>query len=213
LFVLLATAPLARGDSFFDLTSFDTGTEMAFGQLNGINFTVISTRPVPRPGSGDNGGVTGGVTDGTSTAFSGPFFTPNLPMGDLLGLGTASDFTITFAQPMTDFTLHLSQLQNNQLSFTSGGVPISFALVNSDDDFTVSGGNTQIQGSPGSGDDANGSLFFAGTFSEISWTSNSVSPEDGMGIQISIVPEPASVALLLTGAATAWLWKARRRRS
>lgn len=195
----------APAATFADVVTVDLVSENATGVLAGVAFTVQSTRAAPRPITGDNGGVVSAITDGTSTAFASGVFTPSLPLGDSVLLGAASDFRITFAQPISNITLHIWQLQANRLSFTSRGIPVAFTLLSSDGDFTVSGGSTAIQGSSSSADDANGSLLFPGALSELSWTSavgvgaNSNTPEDGIRIQASVVPELSSSILILSG--------------
>ncbi len=47
-----------------------------------------------------------------------------------MGLGGASDFRITLAQPVSDITLHFNELDANLLSFTSGGSSVAFTLSN-----------------------------------------------------------------------------------
>jgi hypothetical protein len=190
---LFAATAATQTNVFAEYTSFDVNTEVASGTLNGINFTLQCTRASARPGTGDNGGVVGAVTNNASVAFSdASVFTPALTVGDELILGAASDFRITFAQPITNLTLHLFQLEANRLSFATNGVPAAFTLVSSDGDFTVTGGNTAIQGSPGGGNDASGSLLFTGAFTELAWSSTpgsgttSSTPDDGIRLQLSV---------------------------
>ena len=192
-------------DVFADFTAFDISAETASGNLAGINFTLVTN--VARPRSIDNGGVVSGNTIGTSAAFSNAsVFTPALSIGDDIGLGSTSEFTLTFAQPVFGLSLHIFQLQANRLTFMINGVPGSFVLVSSDGDLIASNGNTSIEGTSGSGDDASGSLFFSGPITQLSWTSqpgtfaDSNSPNDGFLLQFSVVPEPAAYLLFVFGA-------------
>lgn len=215
-----ASSTPARADFFADFATIDPVTETATGQLNGIAFTLTSTRAAARPIVGDNGGIVGGgVTNGTFAGFNSPYFTPGLVAGDAVVLGGASDFKLAFASAVTNLTLHVRQLESNTLSFTSGGNPIAFNLASDDGHFTVFPGNTSTQGSPGTGSDANGSLFFAGTYTELSWTAaipaavNTLN--DGYWLQFSVapVPEPSSVAMAGCGILGVLCLARRRRRT
>jgi hypothetical protein len=193
---------VVRGFTFADLAVVNADAQTAIGQLGDITFSLLSTRPVTRP-LGGGAGVIDGVTDGTSGRFNSSYFTPALSLGDEVLLGGASDFRLTFASPVTDLTVHVAQLSDNRLSFTSDGVPIAFTLLSSDGAFTVFAGNTAIEGSPPSpGNDANGSLLFRGTYTELSWTAASPvfgdTLDDGYWLQFSVaaVPEPACWTLL-----------------
>ncbi|MDW8197675.1 MAG: hypothetical protein RMJ56_08750 [Gemmataceae bacterium] len=212
---LLTASSASAAVIFADVTNINVPNQKATGTLGGIGFTLVPTLVRPAIGFGTNA-IVGGVTNGTSTAFNNPtYFTPHLPSGDIIVLSAISDFRITFDSPITNPTLHIYQLSSNTLSFTSGGHPITFTLLSSDGDFTVLSGH-QITGlSPfvqtATGDDANGSLLFPGTFTEISWTSNAAINGDGFGIQISTTtPEPASWALLLLTTGPAALYRYRR---
>jgi hypothetical protein len=192
----VSAAPVAQTNIFAEYTAFDANAETATGVLNGVSFVLQATRAVSRPGTGDNGGVVGAITNNTSVLFNNTaVFAPALDSGDELILGAASDYRITFTQPVSNVTLHLYQLQANRLSFTTNGAPASFSLLSSDGDFIVSPGNTALQGSPGGGDDASGSLFFPGTFTELSWISvfgtdtTSSTVEDGIRLQLSVTSE------------------------
>lgn len=188
------------------------GSGSATGTLNGVAFTLTSTFASPRSSGPDSGGIIGGVTNGTSTRFgNSSYFSPSQALGDDVLLGGASDFKLVFASAVTDVTIHIAQLESNTLSFTSGGSPVAFVLDKSDGDLTASAGNTKIQGSPGHGDDANGSLRFVGTFTEISWTAlrpvSGNTLQDGYWLQLSVsvpdvvgVPAPAGW-VLVAGAA------------
>jgi PEP-CTERM motif len=197
LLVTTATVELPLSPSkaaiFADFTDINSSPQTAVGQLDGIAFSLISTRAVLRPAVGDSG-IIGGLTNGTSNAFGLAVFNPRQALGDDVGLGAASDFRLSFASSVSDITLHIYQLESNELSFTSNGDPIPFTIVSSDNNFTTFGGNTTIQGSPGAGDDANGSLKFAGTFSELSWTAAPAvgnTLNDGIRLQFSVGPELA----------------------
>jgi len=193
--VIVVVAVNISAAVFTDFTTIDSSSETATGTLNGVSVVLECTRAQTRPGSGDNGGVVAGVADGSSGVFALPVFTPSLTLGDNIVLGATSDFRITFTPPVSNITIHLSQLQANLLSFTSGSVPIAFTLLSSDGDFTSSAGNTAIQGSPGGGDDASGSLLFSGVFNEISWVSQPgvgttiSTPDDGVWLQLSVATE------------------------
>jgi hypothetical protein len=213
----VSVTPVMQTNVFAEIIAFNTTTEIATGTLNGVAFTLQSTRAAARPGSGDDGGIVDAITNNTSSAFSAAAFTPAQALGDHLVLGAASDFRITFAQAVSNVTLHLYQLQANRLSFTTSGVPATFSLLSSDGDFTVSASNTAIQGSPGNGDDASGSLLFAGAFTELAWTSATGSgttpstPDDGIGLQLSVPVELRPVLNIAPGATAAQLarltWK------
>jgi len=193
----LASGTLSgRAAVFADFVTFDVNSETATGVLNGVSFTLECTQAAARPGVPDDGGVVGGVTNDSSSLFSSAaFFTPSLPLGDEITLGAASDFRITFAQPVSNLTFHVYQLQANRLSFTDGSAPLAFTILSSDGDLVASSGNTAVQGGPGGGDDASGSLFFAATFTEFSWTSapgtnaTTTTPDDGIRLQFSVAPE------------------------
>lgn len=191
--------------TFADIQTVDLVSESITGTLAGVAFTLHSDRASPRPITGDNGGIVSAITDGSSTAFALGYFTPPLVSGDSVLLGGSSDFRITFAHPISNLTLHISQLQSNRIAFTSGNSSVGFLLLSSDGNFTVSSANTTIQGSSGSGSDANGSLYFGGTYSDLSWSSsigagaNSNTPEDGFRVQISTVPELPPIPLFGAG--------------
>jgi hypothetical protein len=114
---------------------------------------------------------------------------------------------------VTGITLHIAQISSNRLTFTSGGANANFSLLSSDGDFSSVGPNT-IQGkAPAPGDDANGSLFFAGSYSELSWTSSSSVTADGLILQLSVnaAPEPSSVLLFTAGLAGLFGFRLRGR--
>jgi len=186
--------------TFADFVTFQDGVdpERASGQLAGVGFTLECTRRVHGGGSGiGNGGVVSDTTtNGTSTLFSSTNFMPALAVGDDVSLGGASDFRLTFSQPVANLTLHLYQLADNTLSFTTtNGIPAAFALLSSDGDLTVASGGTAIRGicacgAPGGSDNASGSLFFPGTFTELRWTSDSANMGDGYRLQLSVSGSP-----------------------
>lgn len=187
----------------------DTSTNVATGTLNGIAFTFEAT--VVRPQSFSGSGITGAVLDESSDRFNSVFFTPPIASSDFLELGSTSDFRFTFAAPVSDITLHVSELAGNSLAFSS-----SFTLLSSDGDFTVPNSSTITgvpAGGPGNGgsvDDANGSLLFAGSFTQLSWSSNAIEPADGFTIQISAVPEPNAFIVVCGGLALFMLRRTKR---
>jgi hypothetical protein len=206
--VFLTAAAISRAE-FADVISVDTVAETATGEVGGVSFTVDTTLEfanVADDGGFDDGAAGGSVTNGTDTSFNSPNFTPPLPMADSLTLWASSDFRITFAQPVTDLRLHIFELANNQLAFTTDGSAASLALVSSDGDMTVGPGT--IKGLDG-GDNASGTFTFDGDFSVLAWTSDRVTPGDAIRIQFSAVavPEPSCVALVAVVAAFISAWR------
>jgi len=180
----------ARAAVFADYTSFQTNSdpEFATGQIGDVGFRLECTFRRDGQGSGiGNGGIVPfGTLDGTSTIFNSTNFTPPLVTGDSVALGGASDFRLTFDRPVTDLTLHLFQLANNKLSFTWGdGTPAAFRLLSSDGYLTPTNVSTAIKGRD-SFDNASGSMLFAGTFSELRWTSDHANVGDGFFLQLSV---------------------------
>jgi hypothetical protein len=114
-------------------------------------------------------------------------------------LGSSSSFAIHFSPPITNPTLHLFQLATSTLNFTNGTGSISFTLVNSDGHFNLATGAsaTAIQGQSIAASDANGSLYFAGTFSDIDWYVATPNQADGVDIQISVTSAPLLMVQLV----------------
>ena len=201
--VLLAASPV-RG-AFVDWTSVDTTNQIASGTLGSVAVTLTTTVRVPNLFSG--GGILGGVIDGTALDYSNNWYTPNIPLTDTIGLGSSSSFALHFAPPITNPTLHLFQLASTTWNFTDGANPVSFTLVNSDGNFTIPTGTsaTAIQGKSVSGSDASGSLYFAGTFSDIVWYVTTPNQGDGVDIQIS-APSAALLKAQLVGSSIVCSW-------
>ena len=183
--------------AFVDWTSVDTTNQIASGTLGPVAVTLTTTTRVPNLFS--SGGIVSWTLDGTAMDFSNSWFTPNIPLTDTIGLGSSSSFAIHFSPPITNPTLHLFQLATTTLNFTNGAGNISFTLVNSDGHFNLATGAaaTAIQGKSIAGSDASGSLYFAGTFSDIDWYVTTPNPGDGVDIQISVTPAPPLMAQLV----------------
>ena len=184
--VLLAYSTEVRGDVFADFSALHPLTDRATGQLSGVTFTLESTRMIPMDCCGDGGVVTNGTTDGTSILFDSTNFVPSLVVGDNIALGAASDFRLSFSQPVANLSMHFYQLANNKLSFTqSNGVPVGFVLLSSDGYITVLDGGTSLRGRDGF-DNASGSILIPGTISELRWTSDDANTGDGYHLQMSV---------------------------
>jgi hypothetical protein len=183
--------------AFVDWRSVNTTNQTASGTLDSVAVTLTTTVRVPN--SFSNGGILGGVLDGTSMAFSNSWFTPNIPLTDCIALASSSSFAIPFSPPITNPTLHLYQLASSTLTFSDGTSPISFTLLNSDGSFNIATGAsaTAIQGKAIAYFDANGSLFFAGAFSDIQWTATTPNQDDGFNLQISATSGPSLMAQLV----------------
>jgi len=183
--------------AFVDWTSVDTTNQIATGTLGSVAVTLTTTTRVPNLFS--SGGILGGILDETSLDFSNHWFAPNIPLTDSIGLASSSSFALHFSPPITNPTLHLFQLATTTWNFTDGFNPISFTLVNSDGNFTIATGAsaTAIQGKSIAGSDASGSLYFAGTFSDINWYVTTPNPGDGVDIQISVTSASSLTARLV----------------
>ncbi len=192
--LLLGTAsPVWAGDTFVDWIAIDPSANTASGLLGSTSVTLSTDDAVPTAFGGE--GVLTGVTNESSDAFADDqIFTPAIALTDNIGLGAASSFTLSFSTPLTNPTLHIFQLANNELSFTEGSAPLEFSLVSSDGNFGVVTATT-IEGSPPSGPgssptDANGSIRFSGAITKISWTSDANNNGDGFRIQLSQANAP-----------------------
>jgi len=213
-------------------SAINATSNTASGTLGTVGFdiSVDTLRSTTFSGSGVRGGVVGGnltyaseilvgLTDPTSV-FDQSHFTPRIPNGDRVDVAASSDYRITFSQQVTDVTLLLAGLDDNEFTFYADDNPIPIDLVSSDGDFTFTSGSNSIEGffddnsSPSGISSANGSLRFTGTYSSLSWTSNASNIGDGVTIQLaqtSVVPEPHSLAIFLIGT-LAMLVGIRRRR-
>ena len=118
------------------------------------------------------------ITDGMYTGFNEPHFTPSVAFTDSIGTQTSNPMTLNFSPPLADPTLHIRQLANTTLTFNK-----EYILLSSDDDFVTT--PNSIRGES-SADDANGSLLFSGSFTELSWTVSDPNTEDGMWLQLSV---------------------------
>ena len=185
--LLGAASPAWAGDTFVAWTSIDPSANTASGLLGSTSVTLTADTAVPTAFGGE--GILGAVTNRSVAFADGQIFTPNIAPTDGIGLGAASSFTLSFSAPLTNPTLHIIHLANNELSFTDGSAPLEFSLVSSDGNFAVVTATT-IKGSPPGGPgssptDANGSIQFSGAITKISWTSDAFNNGDGFRIQLS----------------------------
>ena len=190
-FLVLQSCTSAFGALVFaEFDSVDSVNNTAMGTLNGVAFEVAATLVRSQTYTGE--GVLSGVLDNTSSVFDSPSFTPPVAMTDTVNLGSTSDYSVLFTQPVSNLTVHLSELGPNLLDFN-----LPFTVVSDDGDLVASGTTVIGPLANVSVDDGNGSLFFAGPVSNLTWTSNAAEPADGFAVQFSTaVPEPSPVLLL-----------------
>jgi hypothetical protein len=175
--------PTGNTGIFTNWTS-STGTT-ASGTLGASSVTLTTDKPVY--GNNFPSPVVSIITNGTFTGFNTNYFTPSTSATDTVELAAASSFTLTFQPPVTDPTLHIYQLADNTLSFSSGTTTTEFALLSSDGTFTgPTGSRSSILTGTQSLTDSSGSLSFNGTFSQISWDSDAHNLVDGLDLQISL---------------------------
>ncbi len=189
-------------------SAFDATANTADGFLGGISVSLTTDLAVVRPSLGDSG-VLDGVLDNTDVSFSdGSVFTPALAVSDSISLGATSEFTVTFSPAAVDPVFHISQLADNQLTFSA-----ALTVLSKTPDLTV--GATSIFG-VSDADDASGSIQFMGMHTSISWTSSPAGAsafraDDGIKLQIALVPEPSILAL--TALALLSIGSRRRKRA
>lgn len=167
--------------------------------MGSVTVMMTTDAAVPGPGGIGNSGVIEATLDGSFTGFSNSVFTPQVAMTDCISLGSASSFTIQFAAPVTDPILQIHEFADSKLSFYDSGGALTFQLLSSDGHFDVPDGGTgtSIRGQA-LANDASGSLLFTGTHTQIRWSAGNANSADGMGIQMSTVPEPSTLTLALT---------------
>jgi hypothetical protein len=166
------------GAEFTDWQSADPNANTASGDLCGAEVELTTDRVGQQ--TFPQSGVMGATVDESDTFFSNSsWFTPSSRATDLAILGATSDFTIAFTPPVVSPTLHIFELNSNQLTFDT-----PFSLVSSDGTFEQVT-PTEIRGESESGQDSSGSLLFEGLISEIRWTSDGGNPADGIRIQVS----------------------------
>jgi hypothetical protein len=112
--------------------------------------------------------------------------------------GSAAVNTVTFSRPVTDPVMAI-------WSLGSGGAQASFVFTNATPLFVSGGPSAEYGGSAITvsansvfGDEGNGTVRFAGTYSSLSWTNPQSEYWYGFNVGAP-VPEPASVALILAG--------------
>jgi hypothetical protein len=132
------------------------------------------------------------------------------PTPDILQMSTAVSRSLTFSRPVTDLYFAYVSLNGNGFVFSQ-----DFTIVSQGTGFWGTG--TATKSSPSAGQFAltgtsgepHGLIKFTGTFSSLSWTSNS--NENWYGFTVAAaVPEPSAASLIIfsTGA----LLALRRRR-
>ena len=125
--------------------------------------------------------------------------------------GTATVNTITFSSPVVNPVLAI-------WSLGSLGVGASFDFINLAPTLVSGGANAEYGGSTlvvnnsvVAGNEGNGTLRFAGTYTALSWTNPNFESWYGFNVGVaSAVPEPSLFALLLAGLFPV-AWRVRRR--
>jgi fibronectin-binding autotransporter adhesin len=131
------------------------------------------------------------------------------PTTDILQMSTAAGRSLTFSRPVTDLYFAYVSLNGNGFVFSQ-----DFTIVSQGTGYW--GNGTATKSSPSAGQYAltgtsgepHGLIKFTGTFSSLSWTSNSNETWYGFTVAAA-VPEPGSASLLILGLA-AVLARSRR---
>ena len=191
--------------SWVDWTSANTSS--ATGTMTFGSTTVTVNYSGQLIGSQTSGGTN---YWSPTTAYLQGEVTNAPPTPDILQMSTAVSRSLTFSRPVTDLYFAYVSLNGNGFVFSQ-----DFTIVSQGTGYWGTG--TATKSSPAAGQYAltgtsgepHGLIKFTGSFSSLSWTSNS--NENWYGFTVAAaVPEPGTGALLLIGVTT--LLKRRNRR-
>jgi hypothetical protein len=133
--------------------------------------------------------------DGTPFYYMFPATFGNLAPVDMIREAGTGSVTLNFDQAVTGIYMAL-------VSVGQPGVPVTYSFNNafsvySDGPGAWGAGTYSISGNDFTGNEFNGVLFFAGTFSSLTFNINQPEFWHGFNIAVNDVPEPGSLALLL----------------
>ncbi len=180
--------------SWVDWTSANTSS--ATGTMTFGSTTVTVNYSGQLIGSQTSGGTN---YWSPTTAYLQGEVTNAPPTPDILQMSTAVSRSLTFSRPVTDLYFAYVSLNGNGFVFSQ-----DFTIVSQGTGFWGTG--TATKSSPSAGQFAltgtsgepHGLIKFTGTFSSLSWTSNS--NENWYGFTVAAaVPEPSSASLLVAG--------------
>ncbi len=125
--------------------------------------------------------------------------------------GTATVNTITFSSPVVDPVLAIWSLGSLSLAASFHFINLTPALVSGGSNSEYGGSSLVVNNAVVSGNEGNGTVRFAGTYTALSWTNPDSESWYGFNVGIaSAVPEPGMFALLLAGLLPI-AWRVRRR--
>jgi hypothetical protein len=180
--------------SWVDWTSANTSS--ATGTMTFGSTTVTVNYSGQLIGSQTSGGTN---YWSPTTAYLQGEVTNAPPTPDILQMSTAVSRSLTFSRPVTDLYFAYVSLNGNGFVFSQ-----DFTIVSQGTGYWGTG--TATKSSPSAGQFAltgtsgepHGLIKFTGTFSSLSWTSNS--NENWYGFTVAAaVPEPSSASLLVAG--------------
>lgn len=213
--VLFVMAVTARSQTFADWISDDGIT--VTGTIGGTSITF--TRDT-------NGALGASNYTGTSAVFNNASYAPATPFTPSFGSSDAIEFfgkktpapvptyTITFGTAVVDPILLIA---SNASTLTFSATPTFISGTTAATKEFVVSGNQVIGGDyNGAYTDANGTVKFTGTFTNLSFTAvyAGTGVQDGIGLQVGIaaIPEPSTTAAIagLTMLGLAAVWRRRR---